>query len=550
MAPGMLINADFNPCFTSCSLVTIKMTIGTYRNRVGSISISESGAKTQTKDDSTSDGSSISGTFSAHHDGQMVDGKFIRNGGLGWFITGLFIIGDLAGGGLVAVPTAMIQLNFYPGLVILFIMNVVTLLTGVTLGLCWNILLRFWPKYRSHCRKPYPEIANMALGPKWKMIVSIIIDLTQFGIAVVYLLLSAKNIHDAIKSFSSFEISFCWVILILAVCLLPIMFLKSPQDFWAAVVVAMVTTATAVVLILVGSIMDYGVCHEQHHMPDFKITNYFLGLGTLLFAYGGHSSLPTVQHDMKQPHEFTKSVVMGFLALFVLYIPVSIMGYLTYGDSLRDSVINSIQNQGIQQTINLLITVHCILTLTIVFNPLNQDIEQLFKVPHRFGIKRVIVRTSVMVAVAFVAESVPTFGPLLDLLGGTTLTLTSILLPVLFYMYLHALENKVKKLKDPEHPTEDDLKTLSFSEMREHLPGWMFIIAALILILGLIGGGAATFSAIRELSTTKFTYPCYVQPFISGAGGNDEHSTNCCGYSFNVSHSGVKCAVWEDSFYK
>lgn len=64
-----------------------------------------------------------------------------------------------------------------------------------------------------------------------------------------------------------------------------------------------------------------------------------------------------------------------------MYTPVGIVGYFTYGDSLHDSVINSIQTQGIQQAINLLITIHCILTLTIVFSPLNQDMEEIFKVP-------------------------------------------------------------------------------------------------------------------------------------------------------------------------
>ena len=66
-----------------------------------------------------------------------------------------------------------------------------------------------------------------------------------------------------------------------------------------------------------------------------------------------------------------------------MYAPVCIMGFITYGDSLRDSVINSIQTQWIQQAVNLLITVHCILTLTIIFNPLNQEVEDLLNVPQR-----------------------------------------------------------------------------------------------------------------------------------------------------------------------
>jgi hypothetical protein len=45
-----------------------------------------------------------------HADGYFdANGKYIRSHGLNWIITGLFVVGDLAGGGLVALPTAMIQ---------------------------------------------------------------------------------------------------------------------------------------------------------------------------------------------------------------------------------------------------------------------------------------------------------------------------------------------------------------------------------------------------------------------------------------------------------
>lgn len=58
------------------------------------------------------------------------------------------------------------------------------------------------------------------------------------------------------------------------------------------------------------------------------------------------------------------------------------MGYITYGNSLFESIINSIQSPLIRQTANLLIAIHCILTLTIVINPINQDLEHMLKIPH------------------------------------------------------------------------------------------------------------------------------------------------------------------------
>lgn len=65
-----------------------------------------------------------------------------------------------------------------------------------------------------------------------------------------------------------------------------------------------------------------------------------------------------------------------------MYLPVSVVGYITYGDSLRDSVIPSIQDFYLQQGVNFLITMHVILALTIIFNPLNQELEELLKLPH------------------------------------------------------------------------------------------------------------------------------------------------------------------------
>lgn len=37
--------------------------------------------------------------------------------------------------------------------------------SGVMLGKCWEICLRRFPKYRTHCRKPYPALAYEAMGP-------------------------------------------------------------------------------------------------------------------------------------------------------------------------------------------------------------------------------------------------------------------------------------------------------------------------------------------------------------------------------------------------
>jgi len=54
-----------------------------------------------------------------------------------------------------------------------------------------------------------------------------------FGVSVVYLLLAAKITSELWASFSpSHSFGPCVMTLILAGALLPVTFLKSPQDFW------------------------------------------------------------------------------------------------------------------------------------------------------------------------------------------------------------------------------------------------------------------------------------------------------------------------------
>lgn len=66
----------------------------------------------------------------------------------------------------------------------------------------------------------------------FRNLVTVVITLTQFGISIIYLLLSAKNINSFIIYVAEVNIGQCLLILILAAGLLPLTFLKSPADFW------------------------------------------------------------------------------------------------------------------------------------------------------------------------------------------------------------------------------------------------------------------------------------------------------------------------------
>ncbi|KHJ89785.1 hypothetical protein OESDEN_10381 [Oesophagostomum dentatum] len=270
---------------------------------------------------------------------------------------------------------------------------------------------------------------------------------------------------------------------------------------------------------------------------------------------------------MKRPRDFTKSVFVGFFLVVMLYMPLSIFGYVVYGAALESSVIYSVQTSFLQLGANLMIAVHCIMTLVIVINPLNQEVEHYLKISHGFGVGRVLTRTTVLLLVLFVALSVPDFSPVMNLVGDFTCVLRQLsdyqasplvratpgptyyrlfqvgastipigcaILPSLFYLYSEAA-------------TEDEW-------MKGHTPSLMsvirrtdktiLIINFFILVVAIVGGVLGTIQGLDKIAKAEFSAPCYMRAFTSGYHNSSfTIKQNCCGRFRNISSYGDICGA-------
>jgi amino acid permease len=92
--------------------------------------------------------------------------------------------------------------------------------------------------------------------------------------------------------------------------------------------------------------------------------------------------------------------------------------------------------------VNIFVSLHVILSLTIMFSPVHQEAEDFFSIPQSFSVKRVQVRFLIMLAAIFIAESVPSVGPMMNIVGSTGITIASTIFPALFYLHLSAAEIK------------------------------------------------------------------------------------------------------------
>ena len=123
-------------------------------------------------------------------------------------------------------------------------------------------------------------------------------------------------------------------------CLIPIIltiyFVNISQTFYRPLAIgALVTTATACTLCIAQLALDYKnsdvdltQCKSNHsndatftpHYPKHEVEGYFMAFGSIMFAFGGASTFPTIQADMKDKSKFKFAAYIAMAGIyFCLY---------------------------------------------------------------------------------------------------------------------------------------------------------------------------------------------------------------------------------------
>nr|CDJ97216.1 Amino acid transporter domain containing protein [Haemonchus contortus] len=205
----------------------------------------------------------------------------------------VFVVGDMAGGGMIALPNALVNAGLIPGLILITLCALCSGYTGLQLSYNWTMLQK-------------------------RSFIAVMVCLTQFGFATVLILLAAKNTAILLHFFFSIKINFCWLIVIVGLIVWPATMLRSPMHFWQVAVFSALSSSIAVCLLVIGFVHDAPVCGQDTSYRAFDLRNFFMAYGTMVFAFGGHAVFPTIQNDMRKPRLFTRSVWVAYVSFGII----------------------------------------------------------------------------------------------------------------------------------------------------------------------------------------------------------------------------------------
>ena len=357
--------------------------------------------------------------------------------GLTTFTAALFIVGELAGAGIVALPKAVADTG-WTGVVLIIVIGILSCTCGVVLSKSWLILRRDFPEYREHVRYPYAAMGFRAFGKTGKYVVQFCVNISLVGYCAVFILLASENLNSLIDlnltSMSAKSEYRVWLV-ICTLVLLPLTWLGTPKHFWPIALCAIISTAVALLLIMIKTGVDFdGVAKTS----PATTTSFFSAIGVITYSLGGASAFPTFQCDMKQPSHFNSSIVLAYITVLLMYLPISILGFLAFGDDVKANVLMNLSStSGITKCASAMVTAHMLLCFVILLNPVSQQLEEWLNVPKdRVTLKSCVVRSLFVLFILGLTQAIPNFGLFLNLLGSSLTTLLSIIFPCLFYLKL------------------------------------------------------------------------------------------------------------------
>ncbi|GAY36651.1 Aa trans domain-containing protein [Citrus sinensis] len=336
----------------------------------------------------------------------------------------------VSGVGILSIPYALSQ-GGWLSLIILFLVAVLCWYTGLLLRRCMDA---------NPLIKTYPDIGDLAFGCKGRAMVSILMYLELYFVAVEFLILEGDNLEKLFPNFG-FIISGLKIggkqgfVLLTALIIWPTTWLRSLGILAYVSAGGVLASITLVACVLwVGAVDGVGF-HERGKLLNWGGLPTAVSLYT--FCYCGHSVFPTLCSSMKDRRQFSKVLVACFIISTANYGSMAILGYLMYGDHLKSQVTLNLPIRKISSKLAIYTTLINPLTkYAVIITPIATALED---TPHLRKSRpiSILVRTVLVISTVIVAITIPFFGYVLAFTGSFLGVTVSILLPCLCYLRIN-----------------------------------------------------------------------------------------------------------------
>ena len=281
----------------------------------------------------------------------------------------------------------------------------------------------------------YIDISELTLGGKGSMVVRIVMCLTAFGVCSAYLVFIAST-------FVTIASSYNWplalqsektMIYVISPFMIALAWLRSISGVSIISIFGNISVLVGMAFVLYDALKNPIALSS---LPLAVPTQFSAYVGSVAFLFLVHFALPDIEANMVERKNFMSSAGKGYWLCALICFVFGGVGAIGYGPQVKSVAIAMLEGGFIALTVKLLLCANVLATFPLIVRSSFTTIESSFG-----GMSMVssnIMRTSYVLAAAFCAASIPSFGKLVGLVGGVACTALGMTIPVIML-------NKVNK---------------------------------------------------------------------------------------------------------
>nr|GEW92027.1 transmembrane amino acid transporter family protein [Tanacetum cinerariifolium] len=364
---------------------------------------------------------------------------------------------SVIGAGIMALPATMKVLGLLVGVVLIFLMGVLS-----------EISVEFLIRFAVQCKaNSYGEVVEHALGKPFRIVSEICIVINNAGVLVVYLIILGDVMSGSLRHIGVFDQwlgNGFWdhrkvVIFIVVVVFLAPLCLFDKIDSLSTTSAASV--ALAVVFVVVAFVVAFikvveGKIDAPRLTPDFSSKTAILDLLVVIpimsNAYVCHFNVQPIYNELKDrsPEKMNKVGRMTTLLCVAIYASTAIAGYLLFGDDTESDILTNFDKPlGIKFSTALTYIVrvgyvlHLVLVFPVIHFSLRQTVDELAfegRGPLYENRKRCVSLTVVLLALVYIGSTmIPSIWTAFKFTGATTAVSLGFTFPALIALRLSSL---------------------------------------------------------------------------------------------------------------
>ncbi|NXI47557.1 S36A1 protein, partial [Galbula dea] len=379
--------------------------------------------------------------------------RFGETHGTTWYQTLIHLLKGNTGTGLLGLPLAVKNAGILLGPVSLLVMGVVAVhCMGILVKCAHHFCRRFQKQFLDYGdavmygleSTPISWLRRHAI---WgRHIVGLFLIVTQLGFCCVYFVFMADNLRQVIAAANGTTNDcspnrtvvmtptmdsrlYMLSLLPFVVLLTFIQNLKVLSIFSMLANVAMLGSLVMVYQYIVRDIPD------PRNLPlAAPWKTYPLFFGTAIYAFEGIGVVLPLENKMKNPRQFPVILYVGMTIVTVLYISLSVLGYLRFGADIQGSITLNLPNCWLYQAVKLLFSFGIFVTYAVQFYvPAEIIIPPLVaRVPERWGcVVNLLLRVAMVIVTCVLAILIPRLDIVISLVGSVSSSALALIFPPL-----------------------------------------------------------------------------------------------------------------------